>query len=88
MRAKKLLTSRQIFRYAVPARTVTKSTDRIVSYEMSGGGCFAHVFSNPARTCGAECWLRRLGGEAGVTSSPVAGALGGRLSRLAGGDCA
>ena len=24
MRAKKLLTSRQIFRYAVPARTVTK----------------------------------------------------------------
>ena len=26
MRAKKLLTSRQIFRYAVPARTVTKST--------------------------------------------------------------
>ena len=26
MRAKKLLTSRQIFRYAVPAGTVTKST--------------------------------------------------------------
>jgi len=26
MRAKKLLTSRQIFRYAVPARTVTKKT--------------------------------------------------------------
>jgi len=26
MRAKKLLTSRQILRYAVPARTVTKST--------------------------------------------------------------
>jgi len=26
MRAKKLLTSRHIFRYAVPARTVTKST--------------------------------------------------------------
>jgi len=80
-----VLTSRQIF--GTPYRLVPSQKALIVSYEMSGG-CFAHVFSNPARTCGAECWLRRLGGEAGVTSSPVAGALGGRLSRLAGGDCA
>ena len=31
MRAKKLLTSRQIFLYAVPARTVTKSTDFVTN---------------------------------------------------------
>jgi len=35
MRAKKLLTSRQIFRYAVPARTVTKNT-LDVSHKLGG----------------------------------------------------
>ena len=32
MRAKKLLTSRQIFRYAVPARTVTKKHCLFLDY--------------------------------------------------------
>ena len=32
MRAKKYLTSRQIFRYAVPARTVTKSTGSVTYF--------------------------------------------------------
>ena len=32
MRAKKLLTSRQIFRYAVPARTITKKAGLTASF--------------------------------------------------------
>jgi len=39
VRAKKLLTSRQIFRYAVPARTVTKSTVCSFSVQLSVSRC-------------------------------------------------
>jgi len=40
MRAKKLLTSRQIFRYAVPARTVTKKALHITPHNNPGSLVF------------------------------------------------
>ena len=47
MRAKKLLTSRQIFRYAVPARTVTKSTRFKCGGASHGRSATAELFVNP-----------------------------------------
>jgi len=47
MRAKKLLTSRQIFRYAVPARTVTKKAlppSLAVASEVTTLWCYTDLF--------------------------------------------
>jgi len=60
MRAKKLLTTRQIFRYAVPARTVTKKHYPFVTLSLADfQKCmllkiFTNIFSKPV-----DCFLLR-----------------------------
>ena len=66
MRAKKLLTSRQIFRYAVPARTVTKKALTLKLFESdthntdrnhSLAGCLCLLYTLYSRTIAFESML-------------------------------
>ena len=64
MRAKKLLTSRQIFRYAVPARTVTKNTDYYYYYNQAMGGSVVEWLA---------CWTRAQKGPGSNRSRDTVG---------------
>ena len=78
MRAKKLLSSRQIFRYAVPARTVTKKARsqnrvRVVYFKSTTAPDFNHSVSSEQhhQTCKLRAWLGCINEDARAVSKSV-----------------
>ena len=76
MREKKLLTSRQIFRYAVPARTVTKKHWMYENTVDAVALCFFLVFlqrsdSDDTRQRSNECILEKHGKSARLSFTDI-----------------